>query len=61
MKDQSKRTKRAILIQALRNCMAKLSEKERHQLAADLDILPVFNIIFVKGVDGRAAGENRAS
>jgi hypothetical protein len=57
---QSKQTKRAQVLGALRQSFAKLSEKERHTLAADLGIIPVFNIRFVKGVDGRPEGENHA-
>jgi hypothetical protein len=53
MKMQLK-SSRQWLIKALRQSLAGLSQQRRQELAADLGILPVFNIHFVESDgDGR--------
>jgi len=60
MTEQLKKSKRGQVLGILKQATARLGENERHRLAADLDILLVFNVVFVKGVDGRPEGEDRA-
>jgi hypothetical protein len=59
MKGPAKQSNRAWLIQALRDVLGRLSQDERNHLAAELGIIPQFRIVFVRGEDGRPAGESR--
>jgi hypothetical protein len=53
------KSNREWLIQALRDLLARLSQDERHKLAAELGIVPVINVHFVDAEDGRPKRENR--
>ena len=60
-KRSGRASKREVLIRALRDVMARLPMEERHQLAADIGIQPVFNVVFVDAEDGQPARGSDAS
>jgi hypothetical protein len=50
---------RAWLLETLKAYLAKLSQDERNRLASELQITPVFNIVFVDSEDGKPKEANR--
>jgi hypothetical protein len=59
MKGPATQSKRAWLIQALRDVLARLSTDERNRLAASLGIQPVIHVNFVDSDgDGRSKEAN---
>jgi hypothetical protein len=54
MKDHSRKE---WLLETLRGYLGSLSQAKRNELAAELGIIPQFNILFVKSEDSRPKGD----